>query len=315
MRKRNLFTIGLWVLLILFANGNLFGQVRASRGVLQRPLFPDSLPTGCQLLYNLGHSYDNNHEPQKCYDTLKKFIETCPLWPNSCLAFGHMMASVQSLQKDTSVWSRYRHWLESVLYLNRVDPEYFCICVENIAGTFVSSKDTTEQQAWAATNKSLAVIKWLLDHTTCDTGTLRREYVQARKGQYETWLNDTTIKLDTTLPSMHDLGLDSILNLHFSGVGSQPTIYAGVLSSMSVSENPLRKATLLRVDLDRAVYLKVDVLDELGRTVLGDESGHTYSPGRHELPLDLSGQASGAYYLRVSLGDGEVRTLKLIKKE
>ncbi|MEO6939994.1 MAG: T9SS type A sorting domain-containing protein, partial [Candidatus Kapaibacterium sp.] len=73
--------------------------------------------------------------------------------------------------------------------------------------------------------------------------------------------------------------------------------------------------TLLRFDLDRAVYLKVDILDELGRTVVGDESGRSYNPGRHELPLDLSGQASGAYYLRISLGDGEVRTLKLIKKE
>ena len=226
-----------------------------------------------------------------------------------------MSAAVQGLRKDTSVWLRYRTWLESVLYLNRVDPEYFCICVENIAGTFVSSKDTTEQLGWVATNKSLAVLKGLLDHTPCDTQMLRRDYTQARKGQYETWLNGTTIKLDTTLPSMHDLGLDSILNLHFSGVGSQPTLYAGVLSSMAVSENPLRKTTLLRFDLDRAVYLKVDVLDELGRTVLGDESGHSYNPGRHELPLDLSGQASGAYYLRVSLGDGEVRTLKLIKNE
>jgi hypothetical protein len=273
----------------------------------------DSVST-CGDLYEKGYEYTKNQLFQKSYDTLKKFIESCPLWPNSCLAFNSMTAAVQGLQKDTSIWSRYRNWLESVLYLNRIDPEYFCICVENIGGT-LWTKDTTEQQVWQGTNRQLAVVKWLLDHTTCDTGMLRRDYTQARKGQYETWLNDTTIKLDTTLPSMHDLGLDSILNLHFSGVGPQPTLYARVLSSMTVSENPLRKTTLLRFDLDRAVYLKVDVLDELGRTVLGDESGHSYNPGRHELALDLSGQASGAYYLRISLGDGEVRTLKLIKKE
>jgi hypothetical protein len=273
----------------------------------------DSVPTGCQLRYNRVFSYSNNHLWHMCYDTARSFIETCPFWPESWRAFGFATQAVVSLGvSDTGLYAQYRHWLESVLYLNRTDPEYFCQCVEAISQTFYA-RDTTEQLIWKGTNRQLAVTQWLLEHTDCDTHNLRKDYNRARQTQYQDWLNDTTIKLDTTLPSMHDLGLDSILNIHFSGVGPQPTIYARVLSSMTVSENPLRKTTLLRFDLDRAVYLKVDILDELGRTVVGDESGRSYNPGRHELPLDLSGQASGAYYLRISLGDGEVRTLKLIK--
>jgi hypothetical protein len=114
---------------------------------------------------------------------------------------------------------------------------------------------------------------------------------------------------------MHDLGIDSLLNLHFTK-GVKPTAYyADILSSIGVSANPLKRSTTLRFVADRSVYLRTEVYDELGRMIVGDGAGKVFEPGRHELPIDLTGRASGVYYLRVSLGDGEIRTIKLVKKE
>ena len=268
----------------------------------------------CGDLLEKGYEFMKNHQNQQCYDSLQKFIETCPLWLNSSRAFGYMTAAVQGLQRDTSIWARYRGWLESVLYLNKVDPEYFCSCVEAISGTLYDSRDTTLEQNWKASNRTLAVWQWLLHRTTCDTSMLRRDYQNARKSAYEQWLNDTTLHLDTTLPSMKDLGLDSILNLHL-GVNLTHSPYAAMLAGFSVSTNPFTSSTALLFDLDKMAYVRYEVYDELGRMLIGDGSGHSYEAGKHQIPIEMKSFATGAYYLRVSLGDGEVRTIKLVRKE
>jgi hypothetical protein len=143
---------------------------------------------------------------------------------------------------------------------------------------------------------------------------LRGEYVQGRLSQLQSWLNDTTVALDTTLPSMHQLGLDSILNLHL-GVPLARSPFASELASFTMSQNPFKTTTTFHFDLDRETYMKAEVYDELGRMVIGDGSGHSYDPGKHQIPIDLSGFASGAYYLRISLGDGETRTIKMVKNK
>jgi hypothetical protein len=278
------------------------------------PTASDSVPTGCQLLYNEGYSYGTNREFQKEYDTLKKFIEACPLWPQSWRAFQEMLSAVPY---DSASFARFRNWLESVLYLNTVDPEYFCQDVYTIAGTFYTGHDTTMQLRSKGTNTPLAVYQWLLEHTDCDTQGLRYDYNSGRGEQYYNWLQDSTAyKLDTTLPSMHDLGLDSLLNIYLQMQGvSKPAVFPNILESVTLSENPFRINSTLKFELTQMTYVRTEVYDELGRMVFGDGSGEVFGVGQHVIPLDLGGFPSGAYYLRISLADGEVRTLKMVKKE
>jgi hypothetical protein len=306
------------------ASQSIFSSVQCSAGAgeisHQKSIAPqqllDGVPTGCQLLFNKGDYYFINGQNQKCYDTLKLFIEQCPLFYQSWGAFPDMTGVVVGLASDTSIWLRYRNWLESVLYLNTVDPEYFCQCVGALSSTFSQSSDTTAALRSKATNRALAVIKWLLDNTKCDTSGNQYTYQSGRREQRRQWLIDTNAyALDTTLPSMHDLGIDSLLNLHFTKGVNPTAYYADILLSFEVSANPLKRSTTLRFVADRSVYLRSEVYDELGRMVVGDGAGKVFEPGRHELPIDLTGRASGVYYLRVSLGDGETRTIKLVKKE
>ncbi len=85
-------------------------------------------------------------------------------------------------------------------------------------------------------------------------------------------------------------------------------------TDISVTENPFEIQTTLHFTLSEAAYTKVDVLDVLGREVAVVGTGRILNPGEHQLPVDLSGNTAGTYYLRISLGTGEVRTMKLVKR-
>jgi hypothetical protein len=292
-----------------------FGTGYIAKHSDNRPASADSVPTGCQHLINAVNAYSSNFLWQMCYDTAKYFIETCPQFTQSWRAFDYMDGAVQALWiSDTASYFKYQQWLKSVLYLNTTDPEYFCACVESISGTFKYAGDTSKQAYSRSANRGLAVGKWLLDHTTCDTASLRRNYKNTRDDQLQTWHDDTTQTLDTTLPSIHDLGLDSLLNLHL-GVSLSQSPYAASLSSFRLSTNPITSKTNLLFDLDKMVFVKAEVYDELGRMLIGDGSGHSFEPGRHQIPIDLSGYPTGAYYVRIALGDGETKTIKMIKQE
>ncbi len=95
-----------------------------------------------------------------------------------------------------------------------------------------------------------------------------------------------------------------------SGVARSASKDTGVF----VTENPFDKLTTLHFTLSEVSYTKVDVLDVLGREVAVVGTGHILDAGEHQLPVDLSGCTAGTYYLRISLGTGEVRTVKLVKK-
>ena len=275
--------------------------------------------TECQWLHGLSTSYENNHLWQQCYDTTKKFVETCPFdMPNASFAFSTMDAAVSELAGPNGpLRAAYLEWLKSVLYLNTIDPGYFCECVRSIGGALPIPNDTTAGAVSRETNIGLSVIQWLIVNTSCDSPFLSHLYDQSRRTQREQWLNDTNAyKLDTTLPTMHDLGLDTLLARHFQiSVGHlPPDRFNDIVSEFRVTKNPFDDQTALRYTLNEMAYVSVTVSDVTGRTVYGDGSGRTMSPGEQQLDLDLHNYPAGTYYLRIALGTGEVRTIKLVKE-
>jgi len=248
-----------------------------------------------------------------CYDTSKKFVEQCPHDPNSFFGFDMMTDAVQNLGNSGPRRADYLSWLKSVLYLNTADPEYFCGCVEAIAGEL-----PVPPTVWPDTgyNYPLAVQQWLLQNTTCDTTALRQIYTDTRRTQFQMWANDPSrYKLDTTLPTMEQLGLDTLLAKHFQFAEVRGTDnFASIVPSYGVTKNPTDGQTELRFTLGAEAYVRVQVCDILGRVVAGDdERGRILSLGEHRLPLDLSNDPAGTYYLRLSLGTGEARTIKIVK--
>ncbi|MDP4199991.1 MAG: hypothetical protein Q8922_07325 [Bacteroidota bacterium] len=298
---------------------NWSGGVMGSKRIDKSLLSVDTM-LNCDSMFHMLDIYGEQGPRQREYDSAKSFILQCPENHMVSWAFGNIIAGAQGLQlKDTAIWTETRAWLESVLYLNTTDPAYFCQCVEALAQCLGSLHDTTEQLMWKDQNRSLAVIRWMLLNDPCDMPNLRFLYNNTRRSQYEQWLNDTTVPYDTTLPSMQDLGLDSLLAIHFK--------YAWVpsggdfgkhVSSYSVSENPLHDLTTLRFDLSDAEYVRVEVFDVMGNNTpcpsLQKTGDGLFESGQHQIPIDFSRCASGTYYLRITLGTGEVRTIKLVKE-
>ncbi|MEI8134434.1 MAG: hypothetical protein WCH46_05055, partial [bacterium] len=193
---------------------------------------------------------------QKQYDTLRVFIEHCALSDSlSWRMFSHLDAANQFRSNDTNRYPQYRNWLVSVLNLNKVVPQYFCACMASITSTYQKTLEV------------LALWNYLRNnHHECWGPPADKQYSQdsaiaAHSGQNP-----------NHLPSMKDLGLDSILNIQ-NGIQSTTSFYMSHLAS--VTPNPFTAETTLDFTLNRMTYVTVAVYDELGRWVLGDS--HWYS--------------------------------------
>ncbi len=94
-----------------------------------------------------------------------------------------------------------------------------------------------------------------------------------------------TDTFDSTLPSLHDLGLDSLLYDVASGV--QPTA-AGtqILLKARITTNPFPQSTSLALTVGREAWVKIGVYDLLGREIEGADYSGTFEPGsRTILPM------------------------------
>jgi hypothetical protein len=258
--------------------------------------------TPCQLLYNKGFSYHANAMWQETYDTLKHYVETCPDHANSHSAFVEMTSAVQyNSALDSNRYLMFREWLMSVVMYPSENPRYFCSAVWAIASTYET------------TNKVLAILQYMIEETECDNESVRDYYTQSRKTQYEQWLQtDTSLnKLDTTLPSLEELGLE-LLRQH-SDVKSE---FVGIATvrSMTAAPNPSSGLVTLSIDLSMSSRISVEVYDVLGKVVATLASDSFSESGPHELTADLRNLSSGQYFVRLSTSRGEIRTLNLINE-
>ncbi len=276
----------------------------------------------CDTLRFKIWNYQGGSQWQQLYDSTKKFIETCynNYWAPSM--FQEFSAALQPLATaDSSLWLEGRQWLESVLYLNTTNPSYFCACLDAIGATFNSPSDTTETLLWAEQNRQLALARWEIENTTCDTPILENQFNDTRISQYETWLNDTTVPLDTTLPSLASLGLDTLLARHFLYASVSETPQPGIISNPTAYPNPTGEGTVISFGISQEAYVKIELFDVLGHLVSG--SGNRgpgpgfeglFEPGNKSVPLSLAGLPSGTYFARIQTAYGEAQSVNLVKE-
>ena len=271
-----------------------------------KPLAQDSLPTGCQLLFNECNAYDNNQLWQMTYDTGMKLVEQCQD-PNG---FYFMTDAVNGLGNLGQLRADYFAWLKSVLYLNTTNPSYFCACVYAIPGELPVPNHIYPDTGY---NWGLAVLNWLIQNTTCDTPSLQKLYNRTRQTQIETWQNASgEYKLDTTLPTMQQLGLDTLLNRHFLYSVSQPP--QGIISNATANPNPVTSGTVISFGISQEAYVKIEVFDILGHEVASAGFESLFEPGNKSVPISLAGLPSGTYFARILTAYGEVQSVKLVKE-
>jgi hypothetical protein len=270
----------------------------------------------CDSLRFMVWNYAGAGQWQHCFDTAKKFIETCYDNWYAPYMFQYLQTAFQPLATaDSSLYCPYQAWLESVLYLNTTNPEYFCACVEHFV--LCPQTDTGgEEEGWKELNKNLAILRWLIQNTTCDTPMIQNEFEGARASQYEQWLNDTTVPLDTTIPPLDsaDAGLDTLLARHFLYASVSETPQPSIISNATANPNPTGEGTVISFGISQEAYVKIELFDILGHEVGSAGFESLFEPGNKSVPLSLAGLPSGTYFARILTAYGEAQSVKLVKQ-
>jgi hypothetical protein len=230
------------------------------------------------------------------------YIEKCASDNDSYWAFPSLTDAVQLMSTDASRFDQYRDWLISVLFLNTTFPGYICVCIGAIQNTYRPYGEYGHIQ-----NASLAIRNWLrLHRPDCIAGD------SAAYAQDTIYLRQHGID-PTKWPPLDSIGLGFLDSLAKAGISSSSTplspIYLGAFIS---SPNPFIKETTLEFTLNRMAYITLEVYDELGRVVWGDSRGSSLEAGVHTIHLDGNVLPRGTLYARISIGFGEVKTVKLV---
>jgi hypothetical protein len=266
----------------------------------------------CELLYGNAKLLKVNGKYQDAYDSMRFYVESCPTHYYVVSAFSSLTGSNDARTNDRIKYSEYREWLKSVLYLNP-DTAYYCADVVAILQTFFWFDDERGMDV----NGSNAVVKYLLENSRCPNAQqwLIDGYKANREQQlkiYRDTVQDSLkTPLDTTLPSLEELRLGILRGQ--TGVVAAASNSVVRISSLTVERNPFTDEVALKVELNSSTMLRLDVFDELGRSVYGEGLG--YKPkGDYRFPINGKSWASGVYFVRLSTSGGEMQTIKVIKE-
>jgi hypothetical protein len=207
----------------------------------------------------------------------------------------------------------YRSFIIHCLTL-RNDDDWFCSFVANLVGTFRDSNNIKTGDY----RDSRAVLQYLMDNPRCASGYSgdSTEYWQLLIGQYNIWKDTARGKavFDSTVPTMQQLGLDSVLIIN----GEAGVTYAAptpqIIMSASITENPFENSTSVALSIGREAYVTIGIYNILSVQLAGAGYEGVFEQGSRTIPLNMDNAPPGAYYVRISTANNEVRTLKLTKE-
>jgi hypothetical protein len=267
----------------------------------------------CTLLRNIGYGLVQDHYYRQGYDTLRRYVETCPNQSGSWRAFDRIGEAFSYLSAhDSSMFLSYREWLLSVLYLNTTEPLYYCADVEQIMSTFSYNGPTRGYDI----NAGLAITRFIADSTNCQLTPDSLWWVgynNLRRDQYHHWqdtvnpVDSMTHKLDTTLPSMAELGLSKILQ---RPQAVAPTHKFNSSFALRIVESSGRKEIDAVLNVPEISNVKIELLDILGR-VAQSIPIRLFNPGANPISLKSDDLPNGTYFVRASALNGDVITARV----
>ncbi|HEY6172210.1 MAG TPA: T9SS type A sorting domain-containing protein [Candidatus Kapabacteria bacterium] len=272
--------------------------------------------TDCAWLEDRVNRNSQSNFHQRTVDTGKIFIEKCANYDGAWGAFSDISYSLDFLKTDSNRYINYVGWLKDVLYLNTQDSGYWCADISALVYTFHYVDNRGKGDGLGA----LAILKYVKDEGKC----LNFGFIDDYEEDYRFYMNEViktwrdtvtdsiATPLDTTLPSLEDLDLEILRGK--SGVVSGGAVSnAPRLSYVTAERNPFTDEVALKVELTTSTMLRLDIFDELGRSVYGEGLGYKQK-GDHRFSVSGKAWAHGVYYARISTSGGEIRTVKLIKQ-
>jgi hypothetical protein len=270
----------------------------------------------CKWLKDRAERNDASGYYQRALDSGKLFIELCAEMPESYTIFVNITYNTGILISDSTGFLGLTEWLKKVLYYNTKEERYYCTVVEQL---FDIQGYLPERGGLYDVTGALAIMKYINESGKCKESHLVREYDKI----YRTYIDliveiyrdsvQDSLKtpLDTTLPSLEDLGLGILRGNPNEAVS--PASYEERIGELIATRNPFTDILELKYRLEKSEMVRIDVYDLLGRAVYSEGQGYK-AEGEHMLSLQSKGWSSGSYYVRLSSPSGEVKTVKVVKE-
>lgn len=99
-----------------------------------------------------------------------------------------------------------------------------------------------------------------------------------------------------------------------TSVEEDPVITPGHTEISSIYPNPFNSSTLIEYKLKNGGDVYIRIYDVTGGAIKTIEKGRQ-EPGNHEVPISLSGQASGVYFVRLEILDAKSGTMQGTKSK
>jgi hypothetical protein len=264
----------------------------------------------CLNALALTEQWTSGGQYDASFDTMRYFFGHCWRDADPARSFSDLGSCAgRSISLSTEKGRLgYRIWLLDTVLKVRNDDPWFCYGILQLTAAY--------DQYSSNIPAYLAILKFVAENARCAPirATVGDDYARERQYQIHLW-QDTAkphTTFDTTLPSLHDLGLDTLLNL--AAVHQYDVVGPEIIRDAHLTVNPFKGTTTLSVTVNREAWLQVDVLDLVGRKLEEVSYRGAVEPGTKEIPLRLTDQPTGTYYLRISSANNEVRTLKLLKQ-
>ncbi len=259
---------------------------------------------------------NSNFEWQIAYDTMRYwYIPHCYPIAEAQNTAGALDGSARIGVVMTTVDSllNFRSFVIHCLTL-RNDNEWFCSFVGALGGTYTDSNNIYNPDYRAART----IAKYLIDNPRCAYVANGDEfdYQQLLTTQHQIWVDSSApgSKFDTTIPTMQQLGLDTVLEINAESDIVYPVQTSSIILDARLEGNPTADGGLLWLSIGREAYLHINVYDLLGRQLSGAGYQGVFEQGTREIPLGMANAPAGTYYVRVQTANNETQTLKLVKE-
>ncbi len=266
----------------------------------------------CDTWYEDGVTFVSNENYELGKDTLEAYVDHCyaSAYP---AVFAQINNAVSGINQQVE-WLSFRDWLFNVLYLN-LDTSYYC----EDANALISTFNYVNGPRGYDGKGEMAVYQYLATSGKCPTfeAAFQKEITAGWNSMYSKWRDTVSDSIltpfDSTLPTLQQIGFELLLGPQYAAV-HRGILPSSVLGNIGISPNPFIDNTVVDYTLNVPATLTVEVFNSLGERVAAPVPSVFTNNGDYSLTVSGSALASGTYYVRFAVPEGEVRTIMITKQ-
>ena len=280
----------------------------------------------CGFLFDEGHwAVEDGREPDG-YDTLRMFMEDCPLYPDAWREFSDILGGAQnSIAIGEGTYPDFLTWLKKVLYYNP-DTNWYCNDVSDMVTAVQNAADEMSiDQYIVQSGKCPQLSAAFAENYSAVAGWRHWNWIDSLIRLHPLYLMASTDSInadtlahpfsDTAVPTLWQDSLEILLGPQYAGVQQSQPITSQALMNARLLENPMTNEIDIAFEMGREAMVTMELTDVLGRTVpLQYAKYQLEQPGQHDASIPAPNLPPGTYYLRITTDVGDAITLKVVKE-